>query len=273
MAGGAGLLALGAKGRGAAPFGVQLYSLRALLEKDVPGTLAQVRAMGFREVESAGFYGLSPRDFAGALRKAGLSCRSGHHPFERLRDDPAGVMKDAKAAGSSFVVCPWIPHEGRFTREACLDAAQVFTKAGRAAKAEGRRFAYHPHGYEFEPAKEGTLFDTLAAETPEDLVAFQVDVVWALAGGADPAALIARLGRRAVSTHLKDLARGIEFTPPTSSLPVTGNAVLGTGVLDFPRILEASKKAGVEVHYLEDEGPEAASHLPLSLKYVRGLAG
>jgi sugar phosphate isomerase/epimerase len=274
MAGGASLLALGteARAKGTKSFGVQLYSLRNQLQKDVPGTLAQIRAMGFTEVESAGFYGLSAADFAAALRKAGLVCRSGHYPFERFRDDAAGVFKDAKTMGSTFVILPWIPHDGAFTRETCLAAAELFTKAARAAKGEGLRFGYHLHGYEFQPSREGTLFDTLVEETPADLVGFQVDVVWALAGGNDPAALIEKLGPRAILTHLKDLSRDIKFTPPTSELPVTGNTVLGTGVLDFSAILKASKKAGIERHYLEDEGPDSVEHLPRSLAYIRRLA-
>src|SRR5581483_11990529 len=231
MAGGAALLAVGAKRRGAAPpaFGVQLYSLRDQLAKDVPGTLAQIAAMGFKDVETAGFYGLSAADFAAATKKAGLVCRSGHFPYERLRDDAASVIRDAKAIGAGLVICPWIPHDGELTRDICLAAAGMFTAAARAARAEGLRFGYHLHGYEFVPAAEGTLFDLLVAETPADLVGFQVDVVWALAGGNDPAKLIEKLGPRAISTHLKDLSREIRFTPPTSSLPVTGNVAFGTG--------------------------------------------
>jgi sugar phosphate isomerase/epimerase len=272
LAAGAGLAALGAKGRGHVPFGVQLYSFRHALEKDVPGTLARVRKMGFREVESAGFYGLSAPDFKAALRKAGLTCRSGHYPFERLRDDALAVVRDAQAVGSTDVVCPWIPHDGGFTREVCLNAVEVFTKAARVIQAAGLRFAYHPHGYEFQPSPEGTLFDLMLAEAPAELVSMQVDVVWAHAGGVDPAGLITKLGRRVLSTHLKDLSRDVKFTPPTGSLPDTANVVLGTGVINIPAVLEASQKAGVAIHYLENEGPSAAADLPRGLKYVRGLA-
>jgi sugar phosphate isomerase/epimerase len=239
----------------------------------VPGTLAQIAAMGFRDVETAGFYGLSAADFAAATKKAGLACRSGHFPYERWRDDAASIVRDAKTVGAELVICPWIPHEGAFTRDNCLAAAKVFAAAARAANASGLRFGYHLHGYEFVSAPEGTLFDVLMAETPADLVGVQVDIVWALAGGNDPAKLIEKLGRRAISTHLKDLSRDIKFTPPTSDLPVTGNVVLGTGVLDFPAILAASKKVGIALHFLEDEGPESVEHLPQDLRYVQKLAG
>lgn len=276
MAGGAALGALGTKAHAAGkriPFGLQLYSLRHQLEKDVPGTLAKVKAMGFDDVETAGTYGMSVADFAAALKKAGLAARSGHFDYQRLRDDAAGVVRDAKTLGVSFVACAWIPHEGAFARENVLRAAEVFNLAARAAKAGGLRFAYHLHGYEFRPSPEGTLFDTLVAQTAKDGVNFEVDVLWALAGGVDPAKLIEKLAGRVPLTHLKDMRKGTKYTAPVASLPDDTNVVLGTGVIDFPAILKASEKAGVEIHFLEDEHPDSIAQLPQSLTYLRRLAG
>jgi sugar phosphate isomerase/epimerase len=276
MAGGAALGALGAKAHAAGkriPFGLQLYSLRHQLEKDVPGTLAKVKAMGFDDVETAGTYGMSVADFAAALKKAGLAARSGHFDYQRLRDDAAGVVRDAKTLGASFVACAWIPHEGKFNRETALGAADVFAGAGRTARAEGLRFAYHLHGYEWEASPEGTLFDVLLAQSPADLVNFEVDVLWALAGGVDPVKLIEKLAGRVPLTHLKDMRKGTKYTAPVASLPDDTNVVLGTGVIDFPAILMASEKAGVEFHFLEDEHPQSITQLPHSLTYLRSLAG
>jgi sugar phosphate isomerase/epimerase len=276
MAGGAALGALGARARAAGkriPFGLQLYSLRHQLAKDVPGTLARVKAIGFDDVETAGTYGMSVADFAAALKKAGLAARSGHFDYQRFRDDAAGVVRDAQTLGASFVACAWIPHEGDFSRESALRAAEVFNGAARAAKAGGLRFAYHLHGYEFRPSPEGTLFDTLAAQTAKDGVNFEVDVLWALAGGVDPVKLIEKLAGRVPLTHLKDMRKGTKYTPPVASLPDDTNVVVGTGVIDFPAILKAAEKAGVEIHFLEDEHPESIAQLPGSLKYLRGLAG
>jgi sugar phosphate isomerase/epimerase len=276
MAGGAALSALGTRARAAGkriPFGLQLYSLRHQLAKDVPGTLAKVKAMGFDDVETAGTYGMSVADFAAALKKAGLSARSGHFDYLRFKDDAAGVVRDAQTLGASFVACAWIPHEGKFNRETALRAAEVFAGAGRAAKAQGLRFAYHLHGYEWEPATDGTLFDLLLAQTPADLVNFEVDILWAKAGGADPAALIERLKGRVPLTHLKDMRKGTKYTAPVASLPDDTNVVLGTGLIDIPAVLKASEKAGVEIHFLEDEHADSIAQLPQSLAYLRGLAG
>jgi len=72
------------------------------------------------------------------------------------------------------------------TSQNCRDASAVFNRAGEKLKAAGLRFAYHPHGFEFQPWKEGTLFDLMVAETKPEFVAFELDVFWAVHGGADP---------------------------------------------------------------------------------------
>jgi sugar phosphate isomerase/epimerase len=272
LAGGVGLAALGAapaRSGGPARIGLQLYSLRNQFKTDVPGTLAKVKSIGFENVETAGFYGLSPEAFAAELKKAGLSCRSGHWDYDRYRQDPMAVAREAKTLGASFMACAWIPHEGKFTREDAMKAADVFTKAARVARDNGLRFAYHIHGYEFEPSTEGTLFDTLAANTPADLVLFEADVLWVTAGGQDPAAFIEKHAGRVPLTHLKDMVKGTKYTPPTTQIPETANVVLGTGMIDIPAILRASAKSGVEYHFVEDEHPDSLQHLPSSLAYLR----
>jgi sugar phosphate isomerase/epimerase len=276
VAGGAGLAALGPRAWAAGrkiPFGLQLYSLRNQLKQDVPGTLAKVKAIGFTDVETAGTYDLSVADFVAALKKAGLRARSGHFDFDKLAADPASVVAEAKTLGASFVACAWIPHEGKFSRDAVQRAAEVFNRAAKAARAEGLRFAYHAHGYEFEPSPDGTLFDTLVKQTDAGGVNFEIDVLWAKAGGVDPAALIEKLAGRVPLTHLKDMRRGTQYTPPVSALPETTDVVVGTGQLDFPAILRASEKAGVEIHFLEDESPESLAQLPQSLAYLHKIAG
>ncbi len=173
------------------PIGLQLWSLRTYLPKDVSGTLARLRALGVREVEGAGLAGLAVESFRAALDSADLVCHSVHMDFERIRKDAQGALKEAKALGAKHLVCPWVPHEGILTRDVALQAADVFNATGKAAKAEGVRFSYHAHGYEFVPSAEGTLFDTIAKQTDPALVSFEIDLFWAKAGGVDPAQLVA----------------------------------------------------------------------------------
>ena len=137
------------------PVGLQMWSLREYLPKDLPGTLAKVRAMGFRDVEGAGLWKHPVGELRAALDSAGLRCQSAHMGFERVRDDAAGAIAEAKALGASWVVCPWISHDKVFTREDALKSAEVFNKFAAAAEAAGLRFAYHCHGYEMLPSPEG----------------------------------------------------------------------------------------------------------------------
>ena len=255
------------------PIGLQLYSLRAHLPKDIPGTLARLRSLGIREVEGGGPAGTTAADFRVALDKADLVCQSIGTGFDRAQGDMTGVLKDAKALGSRFVMCAWIPHDDAagLTRDEALGAAEAFNAAGKTARAEGVRFCYHCHGYEFAPSAEGTLFDTLVKHTDPGLVSFEIDIFWARAGGADPASLISSLPGRVPLLHIKDMRKGLVLPAGTSKAPDDTNVAAGTGQLDLPAILRAAKQSRTEIFYLEDESEHPWEQIPESLKYLSGL--
>jgi len=271
LAGGAAAAALGRRASAAGgkpPLGLQLYSLRNQLEKDVPGSLKQVKAWGFDEVESYGAYGAA---IAGALKDAGLRCSAIHVDYERLDKDLAGVLKEADALGVKTIVNPSLPHEHKpfASREEILKAAGSFAKWSRQCRAAGKRFAYHIHGQEFGKTPEGTLFDVLAKESGPD-VGFEVDVFWVTMGGADPVKLMGQYPGRFWLTHLKDMAKGTAVGTPGSEMG-QGNVVLGTGAIDIKGVVAAGAKAGVEIHFIEDESPDVLSQVPRSAAYYRGL--
>ena len=253
------------------PVGVQMWSFREYLPKDLKGTLAKVRAMGFREVEGAGLWKHTVAEVRSALDAAGLRCQSAHMGFERLRDDPSGTITEAKALGATWVACAWIPHQKEFTREDALKSAEVFNKFGAAAESAGMRFAYHCHGYEMLPAPEGTRFDTLAQNTDPKRVSFQIDVFHALHGGGDPVDLIKRYASRVTSLHLKDLKKGVAVPKGTGVGTPDDDVPLGTGQVDWPAVLGAAKKAGASLYYVEDESADPWGHIPQSVQYLRGL--
>jgi sugar phosphate isomerase/epimerase len=258
-----------AAGGGKPPLGLQLWSVREAAAKDLPGALRQVKAWGFEEVESAGTYGRTAQQFRAALDGAGLRCHSMHVDWDRMQADFSGVLKDAEHVGAGTIVNPYLPHEKRpyASREEILRAAGAFAKWGREARAAGWRFAYHIHGQEFGPAPEGTLFDVLAGEAGPD-VGFEADVFWITWGGADPVALLEKHPGRVWYTHLKDMARG---TKPGAEVPDEANVVLGTGMIDIAGIVAAGVKAGVEIHYIEDESPDPFGHIPKSRAYYESL--
>ena len=253
------------------PVGLQMWSLREYLPKDLKGTLAKIRGLGFREVEGAGLWKHTVAEMRAALDAAGLRCQSAHMQFERLRDDATGAFAEAKALGATWVVCPWIPHDKVFTRDDALKSAEVFNKVATAAEPAGLRFAYHCHGYEMLPSQEGTRFDTLAQNTDPKRVMFQIDVFHALHGGTDPAALITRYASRVVSLHLKDLKKAVPITAGTGVGRPEDDVPVGSGQVDWPAVLRAAMKAGASLYYLEDESADPWGHIPRSLAYLRSF--
>ena len=255
-----------------APIGLQLYSLRHLFEKgDIAGTLARVRGWGFTDVEAAGTYKMTAPDFAALVKKAGLRITSTGADFAQLAKDPGPIIKDAQALGAQQVMCAWIPHKGLFTRADVDRAVPIFTQAGKAMRDAGLRFLYHVHGYEFQPAPDGPLFDALAKQTQAGIVDFQMDVFWVVHGGGNPVELFARYPERFPSTHLKDMKKGTKVGDPTGGAPDDTSVALGDGMVDIPGVLRAANKAGVKTHFIEDEHPQSEVQIPRSLQYLASL--
>jgi sugar phosphate isomerase/epimerase len=256
-----------AAGGGKPPLGLQLYSLRGMLAKDVPGTLKQVKAWGFDEVETFGPFGA---EIASQLKDAGLKARAMHIGFDRFEKDMAGVLRDADALGATTVLNPSLPHKAfPATREEVLAAAGAFARWSKACRAAGKRFGYHLHGQEFGPAPEGALFDVLAKESGPD-VGFEFDVYWIAYGGGDPVGLMKKHAGRVWFTHLKDMPKGLAPGAPAARQEAS-KVVLGTGGLDIEGIVAAGEAAGVEMHIIEDESADPVGQIPKSVAFYRAL--
>jgi sugar phosphate isomerase/epimerase len=249
------------------PVGLQLYSLRDEFKKDVPATLDRVQGYGFRIVELAGTYGLGTAEFKGMLTARRLQPIAAHFSYDKFRDDPEAVAQEAKALGLKYAGVAWIPHQGNFDEKQCRDAIAVFNRAGQAMARHGLKFFYHTHGYEYQPFGGGTLMDLLITGTNPKLVAFEMDLLWTVHPGQDPAKLLAKYGRRWELMHLKDLKRGV-VGDLSGGTDVKNDVVLGSGQMDFPAILRAARKAGVKYYFIEDESPWAVEQLPQSLRYL-----
>jgi sugar phosphate isomerase/epimerase len=250
------------------PVGLQLYSLREQFSRDVPGTLEVVRGFGIEYVELAGTYGLSPGKFREQLDAKGLKAISGHFPYEQFRDNVEDVARDAKTLGLQYAGCAWIPHNGPFDEKTCRDAIAVFNHAGEALARHGLKFFYHVHGYEFQPQGNSTLFELLMAETKPEFVRYQMDVFWIVHPGQDPVGLLEKYGRRWELMHVKDMKKGTPIGLLTGNTAVTNDVVIGTGVMDWPAILKAAKKAGIKWYFIEDESPISVDQIPRSLRYL-----
>jgi sugar phosphate isomerase/epimerase len=252
--------------------GLELYSLRDYLKTDVKGTLAYVKSLGITEVEVAGTYGMKTEDFKVELDKAGLKPYSTLLDFNFFKDSINKVVATCKALGVRYAGCAWIPHvSNNFSKDDADKAIMVFNKAGEALANEGIKFFYHCHGYEFKPTEEGTLFDYIVKQTNPDNVGFECDVYWAFHGGQDPALLLKKHKGRFVALHIKDMKNGQETGELSGGTPLTSDVAIGTGQLDFKKILQAAIQTGVKFYYIEDENAEVKEHLPISLRYLRNL--
>ena len=267
-------LALSASAAGSfkEPVGLQLYSLRAEFTKNVPAAIEKVKGLGFRDVELAGTYGLSPETFLGMLKAAGLNPVAGHFGFDRYEKDPEAVAKEAKALGLKFAGTAWIPHKGDFTEADARNAAAVFNKAGEVLKKHGIQFYYHVHGFEFQKHADGTLFDLMMQLTKPEFVAYQMDVLWVVFPAQDPVALLQKYGSRWQLMHVKDLKKGVKTGSLAGGTDVANDVAIGTGQMDWPAILKAAQKVGVKHYFIEDESPTVLDQIPQSLKYLKTVS-
>src|SRR5882762_12026578 len=253
------------------PIGLQLYSLRDQFNKDVPGTLDEVKNFGIQYAELAGTYKLPPEQFKEQLKARGIQAVGAHFPFERFRDDVEGIASESKALGLKYAGCAWITHEGDFNEKSCREAAAVFNRAGEALAKHGLKFFYHTHGYEFQPHGEGSLFDLLMAETNPGFVSYEMDIFWIVHPGQDPVKLLQKYGKRFELMHLKDMKKGTPTGLLTGHSDVKNDAALGAGQIDIPSILSAAKKAGVKWYFIEDESPTSVEQIPQSLSFLEKI--
>lgn len=162
--------------------GLQLYSLRNQFKEDVPGTLKIINGWGITKIEGGGTYGLSMDEFKKLLTENELDVVSVGASFDDLEHNVDKVIENAKVFGAKYVMCAWVPHDdNKWDLEETEHATKVFNKAGKVLKKNGITLAYHAHGYEFRPWKDGTLFDYMAQNAKD--FTFELDVFWAHHGG------------------------------------------------------------------------------------------
>lgn len=249
--------------------GLQLYSLRNELKTDVPGTLAKVKEWGITNLEGGGTSGMEMEAYKKLLKDNNLKIVSVGADFNDLKNDPQKAVDNAKAFGAKYVVCFWIPHDGdNFTFENIKEAVDVFSKAGKVLQENGLSLCYHPHGYEFRPYENETLFDYLVKNTNPKHFNFEMDVFWIKHPGQDPVALLNKYPNRFLLMHLKDRKAG---TPGNEfgRADVESNVVLGTGDVGIAEVMKAGKKAGVKYFFIEDESSRSVQQIPESLKFMR----
>ena len=251
--------------------GLQLYSLREQFKTDVPGTLAKIKSWDIKEIEGGGTYGLDKDAYKKMLAENNLKMVSVAADFDALAKNPQAAIDEAKSFGAQYVVCFWIPHQGdNFTMDDMKKAVDVFNKAGKLIHENGLMLCYHPHGYEFRPYQQGTMFDYMVKNTNPDYLNFEMDVFWVKHPGQDPVKLLKKYPKRFVLLHLKDRKPGTEGNQNGTADEET-NVVLGQGDVGIAEIMKTAKEIGIKHYFIEDESSRSVEQIPQSLKYLAEL--
>jgi sugar phosphate isomerase/epimerase len=256
--------------------GLQLYTVRSELEKNVEGTLERVARAGFKEVELDEYFGKTAKQMRAILDRHGLTAPAGHVEYEELGAGWAKVIDDAKIIGHEYLVIPFLEEELRAQPDAYSQVAAALAKGAEATNKAGLKFAYHNHQFEFAPVKDGmTGFDVLVAES-SPAVLFELDVFWAAVAGQDPVALLGAHGGRIPLIHIKDMRQRPErlasepFVP--SERAFTQMVDVGMGSIDWAAVLARAEQAGVRHYFVEHDRPASAfESIQASYRYLDGL--
>ncbi len=256
--------------------GIQLYTLRNQIKGDTAGTIKAVAAAGYKQVEPYGFPDAS--EMIRLAKDNGLKVNSSHFAWESVTNParkgalPFGtILEDAKEAGLSHLVIPYLHGHNRKTLDDYKRLAPLMNKAAAEAKKAGIQLAYHNHNFEFKPFEGGRSgFDVFIDEFSEDMK-FELDVFWVKAGGFEPVELIKKLKGRVSQLHLKDLKKGLEL-PNYGHLDKDAFKELGNGSIAMEPVIEAAAAAGVaHCHVEQDHSPDPLKSIGQSMTHLNSL--
>jgi len=256
--------------------GVQLYTVRDQMKADFDGTLAKVAAIGYKEVEFAGYFDHSPKEVRTSIDNHGLTSPSCHVQYDVLGEDKwPEQIESAKIIGQSYIVCPWIPEDLRKQPDIWKRAAETFNRAGEASKKAGVQFAYHNHWFEFLPVDGKLPYDQLLKECDPNLVKMELDLCWITVAGGDPVKYFNRYPGRFPLVHVKDIKKMPKISEAGSQSfgdSLQDMTSVGNGLIDWKRIFAQSDKAGIKYYIVEHDKPvDPFDSITKSYEYLNKL--
>lgn len=226
-------------------FGIQLWTLRDIIDLNPKQTIAEIAKMGYTQIESFEgkqgiFWGMQPKEFNIFLQDNNLKFISAHCDWTANLEQKAA---EVASIGGKYIVCPWLGPQK--TIDEYKSAAQRFNKAGEICKKEGIKFAYHNHDYSFKVI-EGQLPQQIFMDNTEpDLVDFEMDIYWVVTAGKDPVKYLEQYKNRFKLCHIKDRTK--------NSTEQFDSCTLGEGGIDYQTILKSAKASGMEYFIYEQE--------------------
>jgi sugar phosphate isomerase/epimerase len=257
------------------PIGLQLYTVRDHMEKDVEGTLERVAEIGYREVElgDPNFYGKKPAEMRRILTRYGLKAISTHYEEFQLKHDLEIHIAAAKECGITYIGLSSLDEPDRKTLEAVKRDAERFNEVGRTVSGAGCRFFYHGHNFDYASVDGAVIYDELIRRTDPRFVNFQLDCFWCVYAGKDPVDYFHRFPGRFPQLHIKDLKPGY---PPTTGEDTRPGAFteVGQGIIDWKRIFQAARAGGLEHFYVEQDecDRDSLESARISYTYLHNLS-
>lgn len=242
--------------------GLQLYTLRSEITKDLEGTIAKVASIGFNSVELFGygngkFFGKTPEEFASLLTKYNLKTPSGHYmmlPFLTKGDveDLKRTVADAAKMGHAYLTVPFLLDNMRTSLDDYKKLAEKLNIAAKEAGTAGMKLLYHNHNFEFKDWGEGkTGFDVFVKETDPSMVGFEMDIYWVVRAGLDPLKIIKENPGRIKAWHVKDMEKKVDATDTTNGDQYFTE--VGTGIINYKEIFKHKKESGMEYFFVEQD--------------------
>ena len=248
--------------------GLQLYSVRGEMEKDMAGTLKAVKEMGYDYVEFAGYFGKSAEEIRALLDEYGLTCISVHQGLDFYVNEGQKAVDYIKTLGARYSAIPWYAGEKLAGSAEWENTKALFTRCGELLKKNGVQMLYHNHDFEYAIVDGKYKIDHLMDEISRDLLKPEFDVCWVRYAGEDPCKYLDMYAGEVDVLHLKDFTcKKLANGPAYALIDAEGNPVdapskednefrfrpVGQGMQDFPAILAAAEKAGTEYLIVEQD--------------------
>lgn len=227
-------------------FGIQLYTLRDLMPGDPKGTLKRIADMGYKQIEGYEgdlgiFWGMEPQAYKDYLDELGLTMVSTHVD---ISENFAEKTKQAASIGVKYMICPYIGAQK--DKAAWQRIVEQFNAAGKTCADNGIRFAYHNHAYTFEEV-DGIMPQAYLMDNTDATVDYEMDIYWVVTAKQDPIEWLNKYPNKWRLCHVKDRQKDA----PAEEMEA--NTDLGTGSIDFAKILTVAEDQGMEYYILEQE--------------------
>jgi len=242
-------VAYGAKGK---PLGVQLYTIRGLVQNKARESMQSLAQIGFKEVET--LRAIHPVILP-LCKEFGLKPVAAHFDLALITSQTPAFQKaldEAKGAGIQYIVVPYVAPPDRGGPDVYKRMAKQINAAGDTCAKMGLQLCYHQHAFEFGEVEGKRPWDILLSETDARTMALELDVFWVAVAGLDPVTLIRQLKGRVKLLHLKDRAPGVPKQYTEAVSPGAFREV-GLGSLDFPAILKAAADMKVQHYFVEQD--------------------